>query len=212
MNKSYVYLVESGGSYKIGKSDSPKLRLASLQVSHTKPLKLLYLLEYTSSELATIAEKELHTIFKSKNIRGEWFLLESNDILVFKTFGTCITLHRSQFEYWAIGIDFIDVVTRISNNERTVIKFIKDSITWDKELHSFNYIATLAPDSAFFDPAAQGSIKYETFLKGFNLLCKEDLVRRVRRHQYMFNPDFFIPSGEQVAYFERIWAESKPCK
>ena len=110
------------------------------------------------------------------------------------------------------GIDFIDVVTRISNNERTVIKFIKDSIIWDKELNSLNYIATLAPDSAFFDPAAHGSIKYETFLKGFNLLCKEDLVRRVRRHQYMFNPDFFIMHGEQTAYFERIWAESKPCK
>ena len=110
------------------------------------------------------------------------------------------------------GIDFIDVVTRISNNERTVIKFIKDSIIWDKELNSFNYIATLAPDSVFFDPTANGSIKYETFLKGFNLLCKEDLVRRVRRHQYMFNPDFFIMHGEQTAYFERIWAESKPCK
>lgn len=107
------------------------------------------------------------------------------------------------------GIDFIDVITRISNNERTVIKFMKDAIKWDKEMNSFNYIVKFDPDSAFFDPAVHESIKYETFLKGFNLLYKEDLVRRTSRYHYMFNPELFMPSGEQSAYFERIWSESK---
>ena len=110
------------------------------------------------------------------------------------------------------GIDFIDVVTRISNNERTIIRIMKDSMKWNKELNSYNYVVELQPDSVHFDPNAHDSIKYETFLKGFNLLYKQDLMRRVKRHHYMFNPDFFLPVGEQQAYFERMWAESKPCK
>lgn len=113
-----------------------------------------------------------------------------------------------QFE----GIDFIDAFAAMSKREQTIVRLMKDCIKWSTELNSFNYIVELCPDSIHFNTAAEDTIPYESFLKGFNLLYKKDLVRRVRRHNYMFNPDFFVPSGEQVTYFEQKWAESKPCK
>lgn len=110
------------------------------------------------------------------------------------------------------GIDFIDTFAAMSKREQTIIRFMKDSMKWDKELNSFNYIVKFDPESIHFDPAAEDSMPYESFLKGFNLLHKKDLARRVKRYHYMLNPDFFIPSGEQTTYFEQKWAESKPCK
>jgi len=112
-----------------------------------------------------------------------------------------------QFE----GIDFIDELVHMSSTERTVVKFMKDEIRWDKELHSFTYIVELSPDSVHFNPDALDSIKYETFLKGFNLLHQKDLVRRVKRHHYMFNPEFLIITGEQASAFKLQWSQSKQC-
>ena len=109
------------------------------------------------------------------------------------------------------GIDFIDEFAAMSKREQAVTKLLKDCIIWDKELNSFNYIIELTPESVHFNELASDSMPYNTFLKGFQLLYKKDLVRRVKRNHYMFNPDFFIPAGEHTTYFERIWNESKPC-
>ena len=110
------------------------------------------------------------------------------------------------------GIDFIDTFAAMSKREQSVVKLLKDCIKWDSVMNSFNYLVELAPDSVHFDSAATDSMPYNTFLKGFGLLSKKDLVRRIKRNHYMFNPDFFIPSGEQQQYFELLWNQSKPCK
>ena len=212
MTKSYVYLIENGSEYKIGKSDNPKLRLATLQVGCTNKLKLLYLLEYENSELALLAEEKLHKLFHASSIRGEWFRLIDKDISMFKSFGICITIHLSQFEYYILGIDFIDAFAAMSKREQAITKLIKDCIKWDPTINSFNYLVELSPDSIHFNESATDSMPYNTFLKGFGLLAKKDLVRRIKRNHYMFNPDFFIPSGEQSHYFELLWAQSKQCK
>ena len=107
------------------------------------------------------------------------------------------------------GIDFIDAFRSMSNNEQSIIKFMKDSIKWDKEHNSLNYVVELSPDSVHFDPAADDVIAYPTFLKGYQLLFKRDLVRRTKRHHYMMNPAFFCVTGERTSYFESVWAESK---
>lgn len=107
------------------------------------------------------------------------------------------------------GIDFIEVFAAMSKREQAVVVLLKNNILWNKEMNSLNFIIELSPENTWFNPEAHNYMPYNTFLKGFNLLYKKDLVRRVRRHQYMFNPEFLIPSGEQSAYFEQIWAESK---
>ena len=110
------------------------------------------------------------------------------------------------------GIDFIDVITLISNNERTVIRIIKDHIKWDKERNSYDFVVHLSKDAdCFKEEYSTFEIKYETFLRGFSLLCKQDLVRRVKKDHYMFNPEFFIPTGELTSHFELVWAESPRC-
>jgi hypothetical protein len=113
-----------------------------------------------------------------------------------------------QFE----GIDFIDEMVNMTTNEQTIVKFMKDEIRWDKEANTYQYVVSFPPDSVYFNPEAHGSIKYETFLKGFSLLHQKDLVRRVKKHHYMFNPNFFIPTGEQSAAFGLLWVQSKACK
>jgi hypothetical protein len=110
------------------------------------------------------------------------------------------------------GIDFIDAFAAMSKREQAVTKLIKDCIKWNKELNSFDYLVELSPTSVHFNESVTDSMPYNTFLKGFQLLFKKDLVRRIKRNHYMFNPDFFIPSGEQAKYFELLWTESKSCK
>lgn len=110
------------------------------------------------------------------------------------------------------GIDFIDTFAAMSKREQSITKLMKDCIKWDSTMNSFNYIVELAPESVHFNLAASDSMPYNTFLKGFNLLHKKDLVRRVKRNHYMFNPDFFIPNGPQRNYFMSTWSQAKPCK
>ena len=103
------------------------------------------------------------------------------------------------------GIDFIDEFAAMSKREQSVVKFLKDQIKWDSQLECFNSLITLPADSPEFEMA---DIPYEVFLKGYQLLFKKDLVRRVSRGVYMFNPDFILPTGE-VTYFKMKWSESK---
>lgn len=108
------------------------------------------------------------------------------------------------------GIDFIDAFAAMSKREQSIVKLIKDCIKWEPTINSFNYLVELSPESVHFDETAIDSMPYNTFLKGFGLLAKKDLVRRIKRNHYMFNPDFFIISGEQTHYFELLWSQSKP--
>lgn len=110
-----------------------------------------------------------------------------------------------QFE----GIDFIDHFYAMSNIERYIVKLMKDHFKWDEALNSFNYEIKLAPDSVEFDESLPDTIKYETFLKGYSSLFKKDLMRRTKRHHYMFNPAFFLPAGDASTHFELLWHSAK---
>ena len=109
-------------------------------------------------------------------------------------------------------IDFIDALVAMSSKEQSVVKLIKDGIKWDPTLNSLNYIVELAPDSVHFNTELQGSMSYNTFLKGYGLLFKKDLVRRVSRNRYMFNPEFFVITGEAQLYFDQKWNEAASAK
>ena len=106
------------------------------------------------------------------------------------------------------GIDFIDAFVAMSSREQKVVKLIKDCIKWDPTLNSLNYIVELAPDSVHFNEDLEGSMSYSVFLKGYGLLFKKDLVRRVSRNRYMFNPEFFVIVGEAQLYFDQKWNEA----
>lgn len=73
-----VYLIEVAGSgYKIGITGSLKDRLK--QIRNGMPMEPVLLHEW-SVPLCREIEKELHTMFADKRLRGEWFALDSEDV------------------------------------------------------------------------------------------------------------------------------------
>lgn len=75
--KIFVYLMEDlrNGLFKIGQSQTPEKRENTLQ-SEVPEISVRFYLPAPDT-----AEKELHEMFDSKRIRGEWFQLTPQDIL-----------------------------------------------------------------------------------------------------------------------------------
>jgi len=76
---SYIYLIKMNNYIKIGKSDNPYKRLAQLQTSNPEKLELLSSFPFDKKNIIEI-EKKLHTFYKPKNIKNEWFNLDKLDI------------------------------------------------------------------------------------------------------------------------------------
>lgn len=72
--KVYVMIDKNTGYYKIGRSNNPLYREKTLQ-SEKPSIELIHQFDARVKD-----EKELHTLFSSKRIRGEWFDLAGSDI------------------------------------------------------------------------------------------------------------------------------------
>jgi len=77
----YVMIDHHTGHYKIGRSDSPTKREATL-LSQKSSIELLFFFQGTVNQ-----ERMLHEIFKDKWIRGEWFDLTNTDLMLLKKIG-----------------------------------------------------------------------------------------------------------------------------
>lgn len=73
---SYLYLMRSGNSIKIGISRNPENRLQQLSIGNSN-IELIYKKLYSN---ATKIEERLHKKFIKKKIYGEWFNLDQKDI------------------------------------------------------------------------------------------------------------------------------------
>ena len=73
----YVYLLRSSHGYKIGKSSSPKSRIASLRTASPFPLHVEAVIY---AQYMDALEKALHERFYDKKIRGEWYALTEADV------------------------------------------------------------------------------------------------------------------------------------
>ena len=82
----FVYLLKTSiGAWKIGASKSPKERIMDF-----KNLPFLIELEHEiESADARKIERALHYHFRGKRIRGEWFGLSDDDVLLIKTIRRC---------------------------------------------------------------------------------------------------------------------------
>ena len=70
----YVYFIQAGyGAIKVGMAKNPEKRLADMQVSSSKPLRIVAKFPMPDRERARCLEKELHGLFADERIRGEWF-------------------------------------------------------------------------------------------------------------------------------------------
>ena len=72
MIKEYCYLMYDGKYYKIGKSIHPQKRLKQFKTANPN-IEIVAI-----SKL--VAEKDLHSLYKNKNITLEWFDLTNEDV------------------------------------------------------------------------------------------------------------------------------------
>lgn len=85
MSKGYVYLMHAEtGHHKIGLSKDPRARLRAFRIEMPLEDKLLHVFP---AENMAAAEKALHRKFAAKRFRGEWFLLEPDDVRWFLSIG-----------------------------------------------------------------------------------------------------------------------------
>lgn len=77
----YVYLMcdTSNGYFKIGISNNPEYRERTLQ-SEKPTIEKLCAKEYPNRAIASAIERALHKTYESKHIRGEWFMLDADDV------------------------------------------------------------------------------------------------------------------------------------
>ena len=73
----FVYAIQSGEFVKIGFSCSPYKRFSDIGYSLPTEISVLAIIP---TQQQRRLEKELHTIFSSKRVSGEWFSLDVNDV------------------------------------------------------------------------------------------------------------------------------------
>lgn len=75
--KGFVYFIQNeSGLVKIGKSKNPVNRMAHVKLCCNNPI----LLDEIFVTDNVLTENQLHKYFKNKNVYGEWFKLNSQDI------------------------------------------------------------------------------------------------------------------------------------
>ena len=79
---TYIYFISDGEYVKIGIASLPRQRLANLQTSNARKLKILFLVPQRTRSEALIMEKQLHTMFGEDRLEGEWFdILDKLDMI-----------------------------------------------------------------------------------------------------------------------------------
>lgn len=78
--KCSVYILESGGSHKIGISSNVGDRVKTIQTSISSEVNKVYSKQFRTRNIATKIERELHSIYHDKRLKGEWFSLKDGDV------------------------------------------------------------------------------------------------------------------------------------
>ena len=111
------------------------------------------------------------------------------------------------------GIDFVDMLTTFNKQEIYLLKIMKDRFKYNPVIKSPNYAALVLPtDIEFNKDSGHYLMDYNQFIRAYNKMHKKDLIRRCKKHTYLFNPEFFIYSGNEVTAnrFKQMWKTSKP--
>lgn len=86
--EQYIYVVQADTAFKIGISNNPQARIHTIRGCNPVEIEVVLLAKMPECSRETVEqiEKELHTMFANKQIRGEWFRLEPEDIEQIKAY------------------------------------------------------------------------------------------------------------------------------
>jgi len=80
---NFIYIIRQGNSriFKIGVSKNPTQRCKSLQTGNPHGLKVIFTVPCNGVS-AYQAESLIHNHLKTEKVKGEWFIIESDDRIV----------------------------------------------------------------------------------------------------------------------------------
>jgi hypothetical protein len=193
-----VYFIRNSSEHiKIGVSNDPVKRLATLQTSNHNKLELLYTVTCGSREEAFSLEKSLHALFSSYRAFGEWFDVPEGWISLIPSEITLIEHCKGGTpDYYLVGsgqgsIDFLEEFAQSTAPAQWLLLQIKRGIAFSNN----------------FSPVVSVQAKTETektyLKKGYSELVKKDLVIRVSRGMYMINPAALIPADYTT--YKKVW-------
>ena len=81
VEKGFIYLIKSNNLYKIGKAKNPRERINGYKTQNPFGIELIFQKEVNNYSQT---EKRLLEKFKDKQVKGEWFKLNKEDILWIK--------------------------------------------------------------------------------------------------------------------------------
>lgn len=87
----YIYILQAGPHYKIGRTKDLGNRFKSVRLQLPFPVKLVMAFE---TPTCVALEKALHEIFRGRRENGEWFRLTDSELDVI--WGIARTIRRSQ--------------------------------------------------------------------------------------------------------------------
>lgn len=181
MNSGYVYIVTDGEFCKIGKANDVARRVSQLQTGNSAQLKVLGSI---ACEDAMKVEKQLHTMFKDKCVRREWFDVTVQDIV-----GAGFTVvEEDEPASVKLYVDSAELLRGISSVGRQVTMCLIEAmgqnnnlVTLDKSTK--NRLCTLL------------GIAPSTLTNSIQKLVQVSIVKRVERSVVMINPYFVSCTG-----------------
>lgn len=89
-------------------------------------------------------------------------------------------------------IDTIDTFAEMTPQELWMIKLLKDNLVLREEKIDRS-IKLRTSCKSYIKSSELTSAEKQKFKAGYKRLKEKNLVKRIKREHYMFNPDFFIP-------------------
>lgn len=105
----YIYVLKAGPYYKIGYADDVEQRLKTVSMSVkpddlTDPIELLFSFQTTSK---LIAERQLHSFFDRKRVKGEWFRLDPENVECLRAFAGEYTVDQFVLDWCKLPDDIV---------------------------------------------------------------------------------------------------------
>lgn len=95
-------------------------------------------------------------------------------------------------------IDLLSEIANMTSNEAFAFITLRDSLNWDTLTKQYSLV--IVPNQSEFTTYQQKQFKL-----GVKSLIDKDLVKRIKRGNYMINPMAIIPSNFEEA--EKLWLE-----